>query len=188
MNTLRKIRLGGELAERFGALHMLAVQSVGETVVALEALHPGFRQALREMDEQGMAFQVTVADRDVTEQELTLVSRGDILIMPVIAGAGGVGSRIMGAALIVAGALTWYMGGSSMMMVGVGLMAGGAAMLLTPVPRIDIGKAERNAGKPSYLFGGAANGSAQGMPVPMGVGVHRVGGIVVSAGVSVEDM
>ncbi|WP_081545566.1 tail assembly protein [Chromobacterium haemolyticum] len=188
MSELRTVRLGGDLGRCFGGEHRLAVRSVGETVVALNALYPGFNNALRAADEAGLMFRVTVADRDVSEGELNLVSSGDILIMPEIVGAGGAANKLLGAVLIVAGALTWYMGGTSLMAVGAGLMLGGAMMLLTPVPKMGYGQGERQENKPSYLFNGAANSSAQGMPAPWGCGRHRVGGIVVSAGVSVEDL
>lgn len=187
MNALRTIRLGGQLGQRFGLCHHLAVQSVAEAIVALEALYPGFRQLIRQLDAAGMQFRVTVARRDVTEQELRLVSQGDILIMPVLAGAGG-NNKILGGVLIVVGALMYAYGGQAVMMAGVGMMASGAMMLLTPVPKADAGQMERDAGKQSYLFNGAANSSAQGMSAPVGVGVHRVGGIIVSAGIAVEDL
>lgn len=190
MNTLRTIRLGGLLGQRFGLRHQLAVQTAAEAIVALDALYPGFRQAIRQLDAAGMQFRVTVARRDVSEQELLLVSQGDILIMPVLAGAGG-NNKILGGVLIVVGAVMAIWGGpagSSVMMAGVGMMASGAMMLLTPVPKADAGQMERDAGKQSYLFNGAANSSAQGMAAPVGVGVHRVGGIIVSAGIAVEDL
>lgn len=187
MNPCRTIRLGGQLGQRFGLRHQLAVQTAAEAIVALDALYPGFRQAIRQLDAAGMQFRVTVARRDVSEQELLLVSQGDILIMPVLAGAGG-NNKILGGVLIVVGALMYAYGGQAVMMAGVGMMASGAIMLLTPVPKADAGQMERDAGKQSYLFNGAANSSAQGMAAPVGVGVHRVGGIIVSAGIAVEDL
>ncbi|KIA79329.1 hypothetical protein QR66_16545, partial [Chromobacterium piscinae] len=92
-------------------------------------------------------------------------------------------------AMLVVGALTWWTGaGGAMAGIGIGMMVGGAVMLLTPVPKLSVGQAERDAGKPSYLFNGPINTSAQGAVVPVGAGIHRVGGIIVSAGISVEDM
>ncbi|OBU85251.1 tail assembly protein [Chromobacterium subtsugae] len=185
-STLRMIRLGGVLGEQYGQAHELAVSSAAEVVPALNALYPGFNNALRALDEQGMAFRVTVADRTVCEQELTLVSSGDILIMPEVVGASG--NQVLGGVLIVVGALTWAFGGTQLMAVGVGLMLSGAMMMLTPVPRLDQSQSEQQQGKTSYLFNGAANSSAQGMPAPWGWGRHRAGGIIISAGISVEDM
>ena len=186
--TVRVVRLGGALGDRFGQRHELDVASVAEAIIALNALYPGFNNAIRALDLSGLQFRITVAARDVTEQDLLLVSTGDILIMPVLAGAGGGGSSIVGGLLIVVGALAYAYGGQTLMMAGIGMMASGAMMLLTPVPQVNPGQTERDAGKQSYLFNGASNSSAQGMPAPVGVGAHRVGGIIVSAGISVEDM
>ncbi|MEN7431732.1 hypothetical protein VA599_13310 [Chromobacterium sp. TRC.1.1.SA] len=187
MNEIRTIRLGGELGEQYGREHRLAVASVAEVVPALNALHPGFNNALRAMDADGLAFRVTVADRDIAEQELTLVSCGDVLLMPEVFGAGG-GRQILGSVLIAVGAATWAFGGTQLMALGIGLMVSGAVMMLTPVPRLDQSQSEQQQGKPSYLFNGAANSSAQGVPAPWGWGRHRAGGIIISAGISVEDM
>ncbi|KIA78989.1 hypothetical protein QR66_18415, partial [Chromobacterium piscinae] len=98
MSDVRTVRLGGPLGERFGQAHRLAVQSVAEAVVALDVVQPGFRQVLRDLDAEGLAFRVTVAGRDVAAEEITLVSAGDILIMPMIAGSG---SKLIGGAMLV---------------------------------------------------------------------------------------
>ncbi|BAK75823.1 phage tail assembly protein [Pseudogulbenkiania sp. NH8B] len=185
MTAVRTIRLGGALAEQFGAEHRLAVDHVGEAAVALNVLYPGFNNAIRALDEQGVVFRVTVADRDVSENELTLVSTGDILIMPVIAGASGVVQTVVGAVLIVVGA---YFGQGWMVQVGIGMVMGGIVGMMTPIPKIDGGSAESGNSKSSYLFGGTQNTGAQGMPVPVGCGVRRYTGIIVSAGISVEDV
>lgn len=192
--TIRTIRLGGALAERFGAEHHLAVDHVGEAVVALNALYPGFNNAIRALDEQGMVFRVTVADRDVCENELTLVSTGDILIMPVVAGANANAQVIVGVAIIALmwwNPMGWQAGGAMIMAgyaAGAGLALGGIVGMMTPIPTVDAGSAESGNSKSSYLFGGSQNTGAQGMPVPVGCGERRYSGIVISAGIDVEDM
>lgn len=185
MTAIRTIRLGGALAEQFGAEHRLAVDHVGEAVVALNALYPGFNCAIRALDEQGMVFRVTVADRDVSEDELTLVSTGDILIMPVIAGANSVVQTVVGAVLIAVGV---YTGQGWLVAAGIGMALGGVVGMMTPIPTIDAGSADTGNSKSSYLFGGSQNTGAQGVPVPVGCGERRYSGIVISAGISVEDM
>lgn len=192
--TIRTIRLGGALAEQFGAEHRLAVAHVGEAVVALNTLYPGFNNAIRALDEQGKGFRVTVADRDVSENELTLVSTGDILIMPVIAGAGGNAQIIAGVAIIALmwwNPMGWQAGGAMIMAgyaVGAGLVMGGIVGMMSTIPTVDAGGADSGNSKSSYLFGGSQNTGAQGMPVPVGCGERRYSGIVISAGISVEDM
>jgi len=189
--TIRTIRLGGALGEQFGAEHHLAVDHVGEAVVALNALYPGFNNAIRALDQQGMVFRVSVADRDVCENELTLVSTGDILIMPVVAGANATVQTVVGVALIVIGFYTFGATsamGMAMIAAGAGLALGGIVGMMSTIPTVDAGSADSGNSKSSYLFGGSQNTGAQGMPVPVGCGERRYSGIVISAGISVEDM
>lgn len=183
--TIRTIRLGGALAEQFGAEHRMAVDHIGEAVVALNALCPGFNSAIRALDEQGMVFRVSVADRDVCESELMLVSTGDILIMPVVAGASSVVQTVVGVVLIAVGI---YTGQPWLVASGIGMALGGIVGMMSTIPTVDAGSADSGNSKSSYLFGGSQNTGAQGMPVPVGCGERRYSGIVISAGISVEDM
>ncbi|VEB43004.1 Phage-related protein, tail component [Chromobacterium violaceum] len=73
-----------------------------------------------------------------------------------------------------------------MMNVGAGLMVGAAVELLTPIPKQPDWQAKD--GKPNYWFNGAQQTSAQGLPIPIGTGTMLIGGTVISAGVSVEDI
>lgn len=193
----RTVRLGGELGEKFVQEFAAYVDSVAEAIRMLEANWPGFAQHLRESDPEKVGYRVTVADRDVAEDEIVLVSRGDILIMPVIVGASAGTRFLAGAALValaVVGSITmpWSSpflseGVASMMMnVGAGLMVGAAIELLTPIPKQPDWQAKD--GKPNYWFNGAQQTSAQGLPIPIGTGTMLIGGTVISAGVSVEDI
>lgn len=189
MSEKRTVRLGGELGEKFVKEFAAYVDSVAEAIRMLEANWPGFAQHLRESDPEKVGYRVTVADRDVEEDELLLVSKGDILIMPVIGGASA-GIRIFaGAALVVAGyALSGITGGASLNLVPIGasMMIGGAIQLLTPMPKQPDWQAKE--GRPNYWFNGAQQTSAQGLPIPIGTGTMLIGGTVISAGVSVEDI
>lgn len=193
----RTVRLGGELGEKFVKEFAAYVDSVAEAIRMLDANWPGFIQHLRESDPEAVGYRVTVADRDVAEDEIVLVSKGDILIMPVIVGAKA-GARILAGAALVAFSVWGGIGmlgtsaflsegvASVMMNVGVGLMIGGAIELLTPIPKQPDWQAKD--GKPNYWFNGAQQTSAQGLPIPIGTGTVLIGGTVISAGVSVEDI
>ncbi|WP_065202697.1 tail assembly protein [Chromobacterium subtsugae] len=184
MSEKRTVRLGGELGEKFVKQVAAYVDSVGEAVRMLDANWPGFIQHLRDSDPEKVGYRVTVADRDVVEEdELVLVSKGDILIMPVIGGASA-GLRVFaGAVIAVVGA---YFGQPWAVQLGVGMMIGGAVELLTPIPKQPDWQAKD--GKPNYWFNGAQQTSAQGLPIPIGTGTMLIAGTVISAGVSVEDI
>jgi predicted phage tail protein len=193
----RTVRLGGELGDLFVKEFAAYVESVAEAIRMLEANWPGFMLHLRNSDPDKIGYRVTVAGRDVEEDEIVLVSKGDILIMPVIVGASAGTRFLAGAALValaVVGSITmpWASpflseGVASLMMnVGAGLMVGAAVELLTPIPKQPDWQAKD--GKPNYWFNGAQQTSAQGLPIPIGTGTMLIGGTVISAGVSVEDI
>ena len=188
--SLRHIRLAGELADRFGATHRLAVSSVAEAVTALEALQPGFRACLRELLQRGLRFRVTVADRAVRDDDLLLISRGDILITPVMVGASSTAMTVVGVALVAVG----YFAFGATTPVGLGLMAAGAGMAVGGVvgmmTKIPTGEAVdgSSSGKSSYLIGSGQSPGEQGIPVPAIVGRPRFEPIIISAGIHTEDM
>ncbi|AUH51260.1 phage tail protein [Chromobacterium sp. ATCC 53434] len=190
MGEKRNVRLGGELGEKFVKEFAAYVDSVAEAIRMLEANWPGFAQHLRESDPEKVGYRVTVADRDVAEDEIVLVSQGDILIMPVIVGASA-GVRFLAGAAILA--FSWwnplYWSAAAVTAgygVGASMMIGGAIQLLTPIPKQPDWQAKD--GKPNYWFNGAQQTSAQGLPIPIGVGTMLIAGTVISAGVSVEDI
>lgn len=190
MTDVRTIRLAGELAEQFGHTHRLAVSSVGEAVVAIEANRPGFRAALRDLLDRGWMFRVSVAGRDIADGEVQLVSRGDILITPVVVGADGAVQAVVGVALIAAGFMSFGVTsaiGMAMIAGGAGMVLGGILGMMVKVPTVAATDGSKG-GKSSYVFGGSQTTSEQGVPVPVLCGEVRTSGVVISAGISVEDM
>jgi predicted phage tail protein len=72
--------------------------------------------------------------------------------------------------------------------VGVSLVLGGVAQLLTPVPKIGptpnaTGSNTDQDPRKSYSFSGIQQTSRQGVPVPVVYGETLVGSVVISAGV-----
>ena len=120
-----------------------------------------------------------------------------ILLGPVGAVIGGIGAGVVGATAATA---IGY--------VGAALVLGGTAQLLSPTMSTDSPGAfgstsptrarsrdsfapENNEvadNRSSYIFNGAVNLTAQGNPVPLCYGRMRVGSVVISAGLSVEDI
>jgi predicted phage tail protein len=73
--------------------------------------------------------------------------------------------------------------------IGASLVLGGVAQLLTPTPQLQT-KGQNSDADPrkSYSFSGIQNVSRQGLPVPIVYGETLVGSIVISAGVSTEQV
>lgn len=209
---LRTVVLHGDLAARFGASFDLDVKSPVEAVRALIVQIRGFRQAFREGHYRVLKIRERrpAADLDLDELKLRLGSAREIHIVPVIAGAAsGWGKVLAGVAIIglaiaapyalgMAGGLSATFGGISAIgfsgisfgsIAGFGaLMAlsGVAAMLTTP-PKLAGGSASQDR-KDSFLFGSGENVTAQGVPVPVGFGEFVTGSVVISAGLSTEEL
>lgn len=194
--ALREVRLYGELGRQFGRVHRLAVRDAAEAVRALCAIRPGFEAAVLKIAE---GYRVSVGRRRLDEAEQLHDPSGRrevIRIVPVVAGGKSkwVGI-ILGAALIAASfflpvaPLIAGVASSSLAAiafgVGASLVLGGIAQMLTPTPKQPAANDVEN--KPSYVFNGPQNTSAQGLPVPVGYGRMIVGSNVVSLGLTSED-
>lgn len=192
---MKTVRLYGELGKRFGRTHRLAVKTPAEAVRALIANHSGFESHLMKSEERNVVYKVSVDKEIIDESSLRNPFSREIHIAPMIRGAGSAGAKfIIGAVLVVAGIIITgaSFGGAAaiggyMINAGIGFMIAGAAQALVPVPKIG-DPTERPENKPSYVFNGPVNTTAQGQPVAIGYGRLIVGGAVISAGIETEQM
>lgn len=195
----KTITLLGSLGEKFGRTHFLNVNSVGETIRAMQANFPDFERYITRSTEDNVGYQVLIGDKETEKDEELLYplgQQGSITIAPVVAGSGATLRIIAGVVLIAVGAIigvaTGWTGvgaavGAALIGAGIGLVLGGVVQLLTPVPKIE-GPQEKDANKPSTFFNGPVNTTAQGQPVPILYGEGIIGGAIISAGISVEDV
>lgn len=196
---MKTVILQGQLGKKFGRRHLLDVKTAGEAVRALIANFPSIERHF--IDAKCLGYRVKLHDtplQDVKELHHP-VGGGTITITPVISGAGrGFGQILLGAALIVAATFNplAFFGGSALLTgvigkaavsIGVSLVLGGVSQMLAPPPKSD-GPKEKAENQPSYVFNGAVNTTAQGQAVPVGYGRLLVGGAVISAGISTEEI
>lgn len=193
---VKTIRLYGVLGATFGRVHRLAVDSPQEAIKALCTVIPGFQKFILESKERGLTYAIFEGRRNLSKGDLPLLANGnDIRIAPVIIGSkkAGIFQTILGAVLVVVGAVMTYMSGGTasplaagMMMSGASMMLGGVIQMLSPMQG---GLASRQDpdNKPSYAFGGPVNTIAQGNPVSIDYGRPRIGGAIISAGIYAED-
>jgi predicted phage tail protein len=185
---MKTIILLGELGKRYGRKHLLDVKSPAEAIRALCANFKDFAKFVSTSQERNVGYRVINVRDSVSADELHTPAGRSITIAPVIAGAGGgLTNIILGATLIAASILLppgpWT---QPLMTIGAAMALGGAAQLLSPVPKLDANSGEEI--KQSYVFSGAVNTTSQGQPVPFGYGRMIVGSAVISAGISVEDI
>lgn len=190
---MRKVILYGELAEKFGREFDMNVQTVQQAIKLLSANFKNFRQHLIDSDTRLAGYEVWDGDYDLegNQAEFQKIGTGDIRIVPVISGAGATGRIIAGIVLVIIGAVMVYTGfGSaaapSVIMAGVGLIAGGIAEKLASKPRdVDTSEVENTK---SYIFSGAVNTTRQGVPVQIGYGKMLIGSAVISASITTVDI
>lgn len=182
------VHLHGVL-EKFGGPYTLDARDPAECVNALSVQLDDFRQTIAD----GNWHVVRGSEIDgegLTEEQLQVgMSEGDLHIMPAVEGAGGDGlfQTIAGIALITA---SFFSGPLQPFLfnAGVAMTMGGVSQMLTSTPDATYEDRERPDQQPSFLFDGAVNTSTQGIAVPVGYGRMRVGSVVISAGLRVEEM
>lgn len=191
---LKIIRLYGILAKKFGKEFRLDVESTSEAMRALSVQVPGFEHFMLHAHERGLEFAVFQDQQNINESELTMSTKAKVIkVVPKVKGAGGDGgilNTILGAVLVVVGAVAMYFGqpwGASLVGAGIGMMVGGIAQML--MPKIDNTQDQNQDGNKANLgFGGAVTTVAQGNPVPVLYGQREVGGFIASAGQYPEDL
>jgi predicted phage tail protein len=188
---LRKIKLYGSLAKFIGRRVLTAdVATAAEAVRMLVTNFPDLEQHMAEQH-----YRVTVGTYDLALDEIhDPAGQQDIKIVPVVAGAGAIGRILLGVALI-AGA--FFTGGATIGLlglaapvalstvlagVGVTLILGGVAQLISPVPKVPQGAGSDNDPRKTFNFSGIQQTSRAGIPVPVVYGLTLVGSIVISAG------
>ncbi|WP_085166062.1 tail assembly protein [Gilliamella bombi] len=177
------VRLYGNL-KQYGDKFNLNVETAAEALNGLYCQIKGLKKQI--MDGY---FRVRINGVDMNDDNLQfgLHSRipqdAVIHIVPQVAGAkGGFLSAIAGAVMVVVGAWTgqyWLVG------MGVGMMVGGVAMMLTKLPKTDK-SADGGTNKNTY-FSNLDNTIAQGAPVPLCYGLTKIGSKVLSQGLETLD-
>lgn len=190
---MKTIKLYGILAKKFGKEFHLAVDNTREAMRALCAQVQGFEKFMIHAHEHGLAFAVFQDKQNISETELDMHTDAKVIkIVPRVIGAGGNGvlQTILGAVMVVVGAVLVYTGvgaplGTALIGAGLGMMVGGIAMML--MPKIDNQDENQDGNRANNGFGGAVTTVAQGNPVPVLRGRREVGGFIVSAGQYPED-
>lgn len=191
---LKKIKLYGILAKKFGKEFHLAVDNTREAMRALCVQVPGFEHFMLHAHEQGLEFAVFQDKQNISETELDMSTSAKVIkVVPKVKGAGGAVQTILGAVLVVVGIVVTGMSfgsagavGAGLIGAGIGMMVGGIAQML--MPKIENQDQNQDGNKANKGFGGAVTTIAQGNPVPVLYGQREVGGFIASAGQYPEDL
>jgi predicted phage tail protein len=198
---LRKIKLYGKLAKFIG--HRVLEADVATAAEAVRFLLANWPELEAHMSDQH--YRVSIGTYDLLAEELhDPAGAAPISFVPVVSGAGAVGRIIAGIALIAlaiavpglgaaagatAAATIFGTGFSSLALsvglLGVSLVLGGVAQLLTPTPKISKDEADP---RKSFSFSGIQNTNRAGVPVPVVYGETLVGSVVISAGIDIVQV
>jgi len=195
---MRLIKVYGSLAKFLGQRSFrAAVSTPAEAVRFLVANFPGLQAHMAEHEYKISAgrFQLPIGDEP---QQLHMpIGAADVIrIVPVMAGAGdGFGQILAGIALVAAAIFIPGLGlglaGATVTQVGLfggALILGGISQLLSPVPQLQVGANSDSDPKKSYSFSGIQNVSRSGVPVPIIYGEVLVGSVVISAGLTSDNV
>lgn len=202
--TVRTIRLYGEVGRLFGRTHRFVASSMRDVMRALGAQVPGFEAYMAKAAARRQGFACLVGKQSLAEEDLTadFPAEGDIRIAPVIQGnkRGGLFNIILGAALIAVATFAGpgglaaafsaggWIGGVAWM--GASLVLGGAVQAISGTPA-GLSTSDSPDNGASYMFNGPTNTEAQGNPVPIvysdADGFAWCGSAVVSQGIYAED-
>lgn len=198
---MRKIVLHGALGARYGKEFNLEVATAGEAIRALSANFPGFMKDIREGAWHVVRGNSVDKGMDLDKDDIATfkLGRGDLHIVPYVAGSkrGGLLKIILGVVLVGAafaltgGALATAIGaqgtllggitGSQVALFGAAVALAGVSSLLTPEE-----KADEKDGSSSFTMAGPGNTYEQGAPVPLVYGDVITGGVLISGGVDIE--
>ena len=196
---LKRVRLLGAAGRKFGRVFHLAVKSPAEAIRAISSLRPEFRAWVLQQHDKGVAWRVVTEKPEGLEaEELERETSEDIILAPVVAGAGGgfgnffkiiLGIVLIAVAIIIPAATFGLTSMLGVGIVGAGLVLGGVAGMLTPTPKLNntgLGGQGGNTGMDggvensksedleSNLFSRNQGSGGQGECVPLLYGQRRV--------------
>jgi predicted phage tail protein len=212
---LRKIRLYGKLSDFIGIRTLEA--EISSAAEAIRFLIANFPSVEKHMADQHYVVSAGVYDLALDELH-DPIGQQEIRIIPVVVGAGGAVGKILAGVALIAAAIVLgpaaggflglgaglggatgagaavsmgLVGGafaSAIGFVGLSLVFGGIAQLISPVPKLPQGVGSDNDPRKTYNFSGIQQTSRQGVPVPIVYGKTLTGSIVISAGVDTEQV
>lgn len=187
------VRFYGSL-KTFGQSFQLNVADTAEALRALFAQLPNLRHTIQQGFYKIRIGQQYIDNRYLEQGFFYKLKDGmTIHITPVVKGAkkAGVFQTIAGAIITVIGVVLAYTPAAAfsgnVISLGIAMMAGGVAQMLTKTPSMG-GMGSESEKKQSTAFSNVQNMAAQGQPVPLAYGRIRCGSMIISQGVETVDV
>jgi predicted phage tail protein len=193
---MRKVYLHGALGEKYGHEFDLEVETASEAVRALGVNFREFATDIRSGEWHVIRGDLDGGmDLDIDMCVGFRLGAAPLHIVPVIAGSKNngllkivLGVALIGAAFLVPGGMAAavpFTGGmlkaGNLAMIGLALAASGVSTMLTP-------ESKSEDSEESYIFSGPGNNYANGSTIPIVYGEVITGGVMISAGIDVEQL
>lgn len=187
-----RVILDGVLGKKFGREWDLICDSPRKALQLIEANKPGLMAFIRKNLGKYNAYKVIVDEYERDTEEYILTCKAKIIrFVPLIAGAGGIGKIVLGAAMVALAiiqpatlAFVGTIGFGVMGSFGLSLMLGGATQLLTKTGSTSA-DSKSSSDDTSHYFNGPTNTEKQGIGVPLIYGRVLVGSHAISAKMTV---
>ena len=216
---MKVVKVYGALRKRLGQCRFqFEADTPAQAIKALIANFPGLDKWLIDSEQDGVGYRVTIGKERIGEAEAATLlmpwSERDVFsITPVIAGAGDgfgqifAGIGLIALAFVIGPAAGGFLGigaglgnaagaglvggafASAVGFLGVSLVVGGVAQMLSPAPTFSGFERGKEAARlESFNFSGITNTVQQGMPVPVCYGRCYIGSAVISSGLDVDQL
>lgn len=192
---LTKVYLEGAMGRNFGREWTLDINTPIEALQLIQANIPAFGQWIRDNAKRYAKCMIICKYADgrteALDEKTMLMHKEpkEIHFVPWVEGAGKAFQYIVGAAMVVIGAICYAWGGAAVAQLGLSMMVAGGGMIISGIVTALMGrvrKDEDDSGT-SYYFNGAQNTTAQGVPVPLIFGRCKVGSAVISSSINTSD-
>lgn len=192
---LTKVYLEGAMGRNFGREWTLDINAPIEALQLIQANIPAFGQWIRDNAKRYAKCMIICKYADgrteALDEKAMLMHKEpkEIHFVPWVEGAGKAFQYIVGAAMVVIGAICYAWGGAAVAQLGLSMMVAGGGMIISGIVTALMGrvrKDEDDSGT-SYYFNGAQNTTAQGVPVPLIFGRCKVGSAVISSSINTSD-
>ena len=215
---MKVVKVYGALRKRLGQCRFqFEADTPAQAIKALCANFPGLDKWLIDSEQDGVGYRVTIGKERIGETDVSPLlmpwSERDVFsITPVIAGAGDsfgsilAGIGLVALAFIIGPAAGGFLGigaglggggmglvsgafASAVGFLGMSLVVGGVAQMLSPAPTFSGFERGKEAARlESFNFSGITNTVQQGMPVPICYGRCYIGSAVISSGLDVDQL
>lgn len=196
MSGLVHVQLGGPMARLFGRHWHLKVRNAKQALDLIDANRPGLHAWMKRNIKKYDSYHIQITNKkgqkwSVDENEYQMMGGSEniakIRITPVPRGSGGSAfswfQTVVGAIIVVVGAI-WC---PAIVPLGLSLMMGGIAQLLSPQATNDSVRQADNSN--SFYFDGPQNTTNQGNPVQLIYGEKiLVGSQIVNSSITIDQL